>query len=161
MVGLSIAIFAGLILQSIWPASFFGWAVAIPIAMLSLFAGLALLLTGRRLERRGVDVRRGVQFDALRALAAHNGGAISAERASAALNLTEAECDELLTELAKDPREDVSLEVDDDGQIIFLFGIPEKRWRVLEETAPQSAAETEEELLRGAPTSAGPKRARR
>lgn len=169
IIGLSIAIFAGLLLQTLWPAGFVGWAVAIPILIMSLFAGLALVLTGRRLKRKGANARKTVLFDALRTLAAHNGGAVSAERASRALDLTEAECDELLTELAKDPGENVSLEVDDDGQIQFLFGIPEKRWRVLEETEAQSAhgapahrVESDEsgELDRE-PSSAGSRRARR
>lgn len=144
LVGLSLATFLGLLLQSIWPGSFVGWAFAIPIAAVTLFVGLGLLFGGRRLKRKGMDARRRVQLDAIRALANHRGGSVTALEAAKALDLPEEECDALLTQLAKDPRENVSLDVDDDGQIHYLFGIPEKRWRVLEETAREAALEADE-----------------
>jgi hypothetical protein len=140
VIGLSIATFLGLLLQSFFPNGYVGWAFAIPTAVLSLFIGLTLLFTGRRLKRHGVDARRRVQFAAVRALAAHHAGSITAEQTAAALNLSEAEADVLLTELAKEPKENVSLDVDDDGQIHFLFGVAEKRWRVLEESAAARGA---------------------
>jgi hypothetical protein len=152
VIGLSIATFLGLLLQSFFPDGYVGWAFAIPTAVLSLFVGLTLLFTGRRLKRQGVDARRRVQFAAVRALASHHAGSVTAEQTAQALNLSEAESDALLTELAKDPKENVSLDVDDDGQIHFLFGVAEKRWRVLEEkaAAPRNTA-AEEELAEAVP----------
>lgn len=140
IVGLSIAIFLGLLLQSIWPAAFVGWAFAIPIAALSLILGIVLLLGGRRLKQKGVLAQRDVQREAVRALAAHQRGMVTAEQVAQALSLSEEQSDALLTELAKDPNEDVSLDVDDDGRVQYLFGVPERRWRVLEEQAARPNA---------------------
>lgn len=147
VVGLCLALFLGLLLQSIWPGALVGWAFGVPIAAFSVLVGLVLLLGGRRLKRRGVLARREVQRDAVRALAAHSGGTVTSEQVALALSLSEPESDAVLTELAKDPAEDVSLDVDDDGRIHYLFGVPERRWRVLEETAAQSDVALEEEVV--------------
>lgn len=146
VVGLCLALFLGLLLQSIWPGALVGWAFGVPIAAFSLLLGLVLLLGGRRLKRRGVRAQREVQRDAVRALAAHSGGSVTSEQVAQALSLSETESDGVLTELAKDPAEDVSLDVDDDGRIHYLFGVPERRWRVLEETAARQDVLVEEEL---------------
>jgi hypothetical protein len=138
VLGLCLAAFLGLLLQSIWPASFVGYAFAVPIAVTSLFFGLGLVFGGSRLKRSGTLAQQGARIDAIRALVAHKGGIVTAAQAAASLNLPEAECDALLTQLAKDPAQNVSLDVDDDGRIQYLFGVPEKRWRVLEEQAAEA-----------------------
>lgn len=145
VVGSSLAAFLWLLLQSIWPHSFVGWAFALPVMVVSWFFGLFLVIGGRRLRKQGDATQRGLRFEAIRALAAHRGGSLTAADAAHALKISDAESDALLTELAKDPDANVSLEVDDDGRIVFLFGIPEKRWRVLEQTAEQADAAVEAE----------------
>jgi hypothetical protein len=138
VLGFSVALFLGLLLQSIWPGSLVGWAFSVPIALLSLFFGGGLAFSGRRLQKSGEDARKRARIEAVRALVAHRGGTVTAADAAQALNLTEAECDVLLTDLAKDPEQNVSLEVDDDGRIRYLFGVAEQRWRVLEENAKRA-----------------------
>ena len=135
VMGLSFSAFLGLLLQSIWPASFVGYAFALPVAVLSLFFGLGLVLGGSKLKKSGTLAQQKTRIEAIRALVAHRGGIITAADAARALNVPEDECDALLTQLAKDPSQNVSLDVDDDGQIQYLFGVPEKRWRVLEQRA--------------------------
>jgi hypothetical protein len=137
-VGLSIAAFLGLLLFSIWPHSLVALAFSGPIAVLTLLLGLSMVLSGRRLRRSGNLAQKKARIEAIRALAAHRNGALTASQVALALNLSEPESDAALTELAKDPDEGISLEVDDDGRIQFLFGIPEKRWRVLEEAAAEA-----------------------
>lgn len=138
VLGFSIALFLGLLLGAIWPGSLVGWAFSVPIALLSLFFGGGLAFGGRRLQKSGDDARKRARIEAVRALVAHRGGTVTAADAAQALNVSEAECDVLLTDLAKDPDQNVSLEVDDDGRIRYLFGVAEQRWRVLEENAKRA-----------------------
>jgi glucose dehydrogenase len=138
VLGLSLALLVGLLLQSIWPASFVGWAFGVPIAALTLFFGVLLLLGGRRLRQHGGQTRRSVQLAAIRALVAHRGGSVTTAEAARALDVTEAEADALLTEFAKDAKASVSVDVDDQGVLRYDFDREEKRWRVLDET--QAAA---------------------
>jgi hypothetical protein len=132
--GLSMAVFAGLLLQSIWPGSLVGLAFAVPIALLSLFFGLFLVLGGKRLQTSGKKAQAAVRVEAVRALARHRGGSITARDAAKSLELSERETDAFLTDLAKDPDAHVSLDVDDEGRIHYLFdGTAEARFRVLEQ----------------------------
>jgi hypothetical protein len=133
VVGLSVAVAVGLLLQSLWPAAFIGWAFGVPIGVSSLFFGLLLILTGRGLRRRGNDRQRAVQLEAVRALLANRGGSATAREAAQALELSDEDADALLMELARDPKADASVEVEDSGQLRYVFGHTDKRWRVLEE----------------------------
>jgi hypothetical protein len=135
VLGLSLSAFLWLLLQAIWPHSLVAWAFAGPVAVLSLFFGGGLVFGGKRLHKSGEDAQKRARVEAIRALVAHRGGMVTAAEAAQALNVSERESDALLTELAKDPDQNVSLEVDDDGKIRYLFGVAETRWRVLEEAA--------------------------
>src|SRR5262245_44213886 len=59
------------LLQSIWPHMLIGWALALPIALISSFVGLLLVFGGRSLRQRGDAKQRAVQLEAMRALLAH------------------------------------------------------------------------------------------
>lgn len=146
VMGLSLALFLGLLLHSIWPASFVGLAFAVPIAILSLFFGGFLVFGGKRLHSSGEKAQRTARLEAVRAMAAHRGGSITARDVARSLELDESETDTLLTELAKDPDANVSLDIDDEGRIHYLFGTTaEARFRVLDqfEDPPTQAPETE------------------
>lgn len=133
--GLALATGITLLLLAIWPASIVGFAIGIPMAMLSLFFGLALVLGGRRLRRHGDERAHATKVDAIRAMAEHKQGQLRAADVAGALAIDVAEADELLTELALSPPEQVSLDVDDDGQLHYLFGadkveqLERDRWR--------------------------------
>lgn len=148
VLGLSLALLVGLLLQSIWPASFVGWAFGIPIAALTLFFGVLLLLGGRRLRRHGGETRRSVQLAAIRSLVAHRGGSVTTAEAARALDVTEAEADELLTEFAKDAKASVSVDVDEYGVLRYDFNREENRWRVLDEKqASAPVADAADEVI--------------
>jgi hypothetical protein len=134
---LGLATSAGLwfLLQSLAPSRSFGWAVAIPTFAVSLLAGLALLISGRRLRSSGTAHRQGVQLQAVRALVQHRRGPISAMDAASALQLPEPEVEQLLTRLAREQATAVTLDVDARGQVVYDFDGEERRWRVLEEDA--------------------------
>lgn len=133
VVGLSGSLGLFLLLQSIWPGLWVGYAFALPLATISLFFGLAFILGGRNLRRRGEDKRRRVQRDAVRALISHRGGSVTSAEAAQALAIDEAVADALLTQLSRESASPVRLEVDDDGTFRYDFRGDEQRFRVLEE----------------------------
>jgi hypothetical protein len=123
IMGTTIAASLALIIQSIFSGGYLGWAVALPIAVLSWLLGLSLIFGGRKLERSGDEAQREARWQAIRALAAHRGGSVTAAKVAAKLELDERQADAILTEMAKTPEESVALEVDDDGGIHYLFGV--------------------------------------
>lgn len=133
VLGLAISAGAWFLLQSLMPDRSFGWAFAIPAGTLSLFAGLGLLVSGSRLRKSGTRHRQGVQLEAVKALVQHRRGPISAADVASALQLPEADVDQLLTRLAREQATAVTLDVDARGQVVYDFDGEERRWRVLEE----------------------------
>jgi hypothetical protein len=131
--GLSGSLGLFLLLQSIWPGRWVGYAFALPLSIISLFFGLIFILGGRNLRRRGKEKRLRVQRDALRALIAHRGGSVTSTEAAQALGIEEPVADALLTELSRESATTVRLEVDDDGTFRYDFRAEEQRFRVLEE----------------------------
>lgn len=133
VLGLSLAAGLWLLLQSLWPASLVGWAFAVPVAAASLLFGLLLLLGGSRLRRSGHARQQQVQLEAVRALVQHRRGPISALDVARALELPEAQTEELLTRLAREKATEVTLDVDAEGHVVYDFEGEARRWRVLEE----------------------------
>lgn len=132
-VGSSLSLGAGLLLQSIWPASLVGWAVAVPLAVMTWFFGLSLVLGGRRLRQRGAARLREAQLAAARAYVAHHRGVVTAAGLAANTELTAPEADALLAQVAAEASHPVSIEVDPDGKLRYDFDADERRWRVLDE----------------------------
>lgn len=141
--GLSGSLGVFLLLQSIWPERWVGYAFAVPLSVISLFVGLVFILGGRTLRRRGKEKRLLVQRDALRALIAHRGGSVTSTDAAQSLGIEEPVADALLTELSRESATTVRLEVDDDGTFRYDFRGDEQRFRVLEEQ--ESAVEAPNE----------------
>lgn len=140
VIGLFVALFLGLVVQAlsvlIWPASWLGWAVGIPIALASLIAGLVGILGGRQLGKMGEASLKKAQLETLHGLASHRGGVVRPADAARALGVSEEVADAMLTELAKQPSENVGIDVDDDGQVTYLFGSSDAmRWRIQAERA--------------------------
>ncbi|MCC6555346.1 MAG: hypothetical protein IT372_20485 [Polyangiaceae bacterium] len=166
--GLSMALLLGLLAVALFPGSIAGWVVGLPIALLAVGVGLPLLLGGRSLEKSGAAAERRTRVEALFSLAANHGGAITARDAGAALDMPADQADALLTELAKERPEDVTVEVSDRGEIIYAFpgvtGQTRSRvrvderagvgWRVADAGAGEGEAEGEaaaEESAEGSP----------
>ncbi len=154
--GVSLAAFIGLLVQSLWPAGLLGYAFAIPILLISLAIGITLLVGGSRLGRHGAQREKSTQLEAIRSMAAHNRGVLTARQVARTLSLPEEQADAMLTELAKRPDERVSLDVDDDGNLFYLFGLDseqlsEARWRIANpelDAAVVAEAEAEAEAAR-------------
>ncbi len=147
--GTSLSAFIVLLLQSFWPEGYYGYAFAIPIVMLSYAIGIPLVMGGRQLGRYAARKEQSTQLDAIRSMAAHRGGAVTVRQVAQTLSITDRQADDMLTELAKDPDGNVSLDLDDDGNIYYLFGLGGEeleaaRWRIANLDLDASiAAETE------------------
>jgi hypothetical protein len=147
-VGLFLALALGLITQAIGsmlvPGSWLGLAVAVPIALLSIALGLFGVLGGKKLFRAGEIQLQAVQREAVHALAKHQNGVVKAEDAARALNVDVPSAEVILSALAKEPAENVSVDVDDEGRVIYLFGSAEAiRWRIRAEQAGITDADRE------------------
>jgi len=125
--GLLLAAALMLFFQLLWPAANFGYALGLPLALISVVVAALLLFTGNRLRRSGSDAERQARVEALYALAVHRGGTLTAADAAHALQLDEKQVDAALNELAKTEPEHVSLEFDDQGQTFYLFSEPGAR----------------------------------
>lgn len=94
-----------------------GLLITVPFLILAT----VLLLSGRSLRRAGSVEAARRREQALFALAANRGGAITAADAAQALDLSVAEADTALTEMAKKQPDQLTVDVDNDGRIWFRF----------------------------------------
>lgn len=137
VLGLSFAVGLWFLLTAFLPPAV-GWAFAVPTAAASLLFGLLLLLGGRRLRKHGTERQEQVQLEAVRSMVQHRRGPISAFEVASSLQLPEKQVDAILTQLAREKATAVTLDIDQNGHVVYDFEGEERRWRVLEE---QAAAE--------------------
>jgi hypothetical protein len=113
-------------------AMFFGFlawlfSAAVPLyfagffTVVALIAALPLFFAGKKLSEAGDDSKRAAQERAVFTLAARQRGVLTVATVARALSIGEPEADELLTALAKKPDGRVSLEVDDNGGLSYVF----------------------------------------
>jgi hypothetical protein len=97
----------------LWVGGFFG--------VLTLLVAIPLILGGKKLKKSGEDRARAAQEQAIFSLAAQRRGVLTVRDVARAVSIPEDQADALLTALAKRPDGKVSLEVDDNGAISYLF----------------------------------------
>jgi hypothetical protein len=107
------------LLQAIFPAGFAGLVVGLPIIVISSMLGIALLRGGRSLESTGVAEQRETRESAVFSLADNKNGIVTAQDVAASFGMGVADADALLTTLAKERPDHVTLEVDDQGGIFY------------------------------------------
>lgn len=106
-----------------------GWALSatVPLyiggffAMIAAMVALPLLFAGKRLARAGEDKQALARERAVFSLAAQHRGVLTVPSVARALEIQDADADALLTNMAKRPDARVSLEVDDQGTLTYLF----------------------------------------
>jgi hypothetical protein len=118
VVGLSLALSAGLLLWAVFHITAVALALALPMAFVALGVGVTLLLLSRYLGRRGALARREAHEQALIAWAAQR-GSCTAQEAGRAIGIAAAEADRILTDVAKREPERLALDVGDDGQVRY------------------------------------------
>jgi hypothetical protein len=108
-------------------------ALGLPIALVTLVVGIALVRSGRSLTESAAKAEQTTARQALLAMAAHR-GAVTAREAAQAMGIAVAEADAMLTELAKKEPERVAMDVDDQGVVWYRVaagpGEPIPRMRV-------------------------------
>ena len=119
-IGLMISLGLGGLAYLLWAMTGALW-IGGTIGVLTLLVALPLLLGGRRLTQAGEDRARAAQEHAVFGLAARRRGVLTVREVAGALSVREDEADSLLTTLAKRPDGRVTLELDDNGGISYLF----------------------------------------
>lgn len=153
-VGTFVALLLTLVIQALWPAGVLGFAIGIPIAFLTFVLGAALFFGGRMLGKSGDAALSDARITAIRGLARHKKGVLRAVDVAKSLHVKPEEADAMLTELAKKPEEDVGVDINDQGEVLYLFDSPDAhRFRVRVEAAglgfgDEIPAEIEEEHRR-------------
>jgi hypothetical protein len=109
------------------PTSAIGYAIGAALAVVSLLVSLALLYGSHRLHRAGSDAQREARQQALYALAANRGGLLAPVDAARSLGLTVSDVEAALSDWAKRDPDHVSLEVDEEGELFYLFSRPGQR----------------------------------
>jgi hypothetical protein len=117
LVGISLSLGIALLFTAL-DAATVGFAIALPIALVSSVLGAVLLRRGSSLRRAGAVAERGAREQALLELAAHRGG-VTADEAARALGVGPAEADAMLTDLAKREPDRVAVDVDDGGVLRY------------------------------------------
>jgi hypothetical protein len=128
------ALFAGLIvlLGGGWAAL----AVAAPIALIASVIAYALLRGGKQLQKSGDDAELATKNQAIFALANARNGVLKAWDVAQMLHVSPKEGDDILTKLAKEHPDHVSVDVDDDGNVLYRF--PSTVWGGLPQMAPNA-----------------------
>jgi len=116
-----------------------GWAAAVvggPIALVAAIVAYALLRGGRELKKSGDDTESATRNQAIFALANTRNGVLKAWDLAQMLHVTPKEADDVLTKLAKEHPDHVTVDVDDDGNILYRF--PSIHWGGLPPIAPNA-----------------------
>lgn len=146
-----------------WAVSGFSpafWILTSFFAITSSVVAWALLRGGRELVKSGTDSEVATKNQAIYALASTRGGTLVAWDVAQALDVTVQEADDLLTKLAKEQLDQVKVDVDDEGRVLYRFSaatwanlprgvrveVPPPRARV--EPAPEPSATAGEPILR-------------
>jgi hypothetical protein len=120
-VGMLVAIGVGVGTQLLFPNGFAGAILGVPIAVLSLVLGVTLIRSGGLLHRSGASAERDARVQAIQALAAHKGGGVTAQDVSSSLEIPKREAEALLDALAREDFENVTVDVNADGAVVYRF----------------------------------------
>jgi hypothetical protein len=91
------------------------------IAVVTALVAYALLRGGRGLQQSGEDTELAMKNQALFALAKTRGGVLKAWDAAQMLNVGPSEADAILTKLAKEHPDHVTVDIDEDGTLLYRF----------------------------------------
>ena len=147
LIGLSLALGVGLLLTAISTTTV-GLAFALPLALVALGIGAALVRSGKRLQRSGSAAQRAAREAALMEMIDHAalsgaswpglGDRGRGRALQALLGLPVAEADAILTGLAKAEPDRLAVDLDDQGVIRYRAVSPERSPRVRVGGAPEA-----------------------
>lgn len=112
------------------------WGAAVvggPIALVTSLVAYALLRGGRELKKSGDDAEVAMKNQAIFALANTRNGVLRAWDVAQMLQISAKEGDDILTRLAKEHPDYVTVDLDDEGTILYRF--PALHWGGLSQVA--------------------------
>jgi hypothetical protein len=126
-VGLFVALTVAWILGLIFSGTA-ALAFGVPIGLLTLIVSLPMLFGGKKLAQSGEKTQAEARFEAIYALAANRGGAVTAIDCARSLGIGEIEAERTLTAMTKQFPDYVTLEVDDEGKLFYkLTGVGQEK----------------------------------
>lgn len=121
VVGLALAALTVAFFQWIFPEGAAGWYLGTPLGLIAAGIGGSLLYGARSLEKTGSNQERRIHEKAVWAFAQNRRGVVSAAEVARSVGITDEQADTLLTDLAKSQPEQVTVDVDDEGNISYRF----------------------------------------
>lgn len=109
------------------------------IAAITAITAWAILRGGRALKKSGETEELAMKNQAIFALANTRGGILRAWDVAQALQVTPKEADDILTKLAKEHSDHVTIDVDDEGTILYRFKAVDWAVRQARAVAPTMA----------------------
>jgi hypothetical protein len=97
------------------------YILSVPIALVTWVLSYFLLKGGKQLEQSGTDAQKATRTQAVFALANTRGGMVTPNDLAHAIGVMPKEADDILTAMAKEDSDHVSIEVDDNGNIYYRF----------------------------------------
>ena len=97
------------------------FVVALPLALVSWVLSYYLFKGGRSLEKSGEDRQKATRTQAVYALANMRAGMVTPADLAQAIGVAPTEADDILTAMAKESPDHVSIEVDDNGTLYYRF----------------------------------------
>ena len=97
------------------------YILGIPMALITFVISYFLLKGGKQLAKSGEDTQKATRTQAVFALANTRGGMVTPNDLAQAIAISPKEADDVLTAMAKESPDHVSIEVDDNGTIYYRF----------------------------------------
>jgi hypothetical protein len=97
------------------------YVIAVPLVLVSWVLSYFLLKGGKSLEKSGEDRQKATRTQAVFALANTRGGMVTPADLAHSIGISPKEADDVLTVMAKESPDHVSIEVDDNGTIYYRF----------------------------------------
>jgi hypothetical protein len=111
---------AGLI-QLIAASGNAGYIVGAGLEIVTVVLALVFLRGGSKLQEAGADTAKATQGQAIFALANTRGGVLTPAVVAHSIGIPERQADDILTSLAKEYPDHVTLDVDDNGTLLYRF----------------------------------------
>ncbi len=136
--GLLFSLLLALVLQLAIPEGYLGYIFGTLFGLPSAVVGFLLLRGGKSLTKSGEEKEKSTKGQALFALANLRGGVLTAVDAAGMLGVPTKEADDRLTALAKEHPDYVTVDVSDDGVVLYRF--PNAHWNAMHYQAQQAWA---------------------
>lgn len=128
------ALVTALVLLVAAPGAIGPWIVGGLIGVIASLVAFGLLKSGRQLKDSGVLAEMTTKNQAIFALANTKGGVLTAWDLAQSIATTPQEADDILTNLAKQYPDHVTVDIDDVGTVLYRF--PSVHWQKMRVAAP-------------------------